>query len=921
MEAIEVFDEFMETVQATDEEKDAVSRIIMVSPRVKENNYIDQLRKQNPRWILEMIEVFRFELSQPGIVLEDFMLLGGVFERVLEWVFEGSSYLNDFEKTENEGIRSQVERYWYELNAMKDAVSILSCGDEVGYISWKVERWKMSGNLLRKKQVIMTINTIFRFSDNLDALPSRDLVQLLYYSLSEDIGEITGYFHERVAWVKAHAEELFYEERGEAHAEHLESAIWILGARILEGESSDEMALTRSMFFRYLYEACHSTSELLRNNAFNSLLFYQKNTLFSWDDLLKFSVPDLAGAIVSRTSVALKDERVKRFDNVGQLSIDGESITLSPYSVSRKPVSLLEVNGLELRVSSDKKIRLEGDFLDTLVSWKDVFSGYTVKQPEKETRKERPPVGTVVKIKIKNIYQAKPILAFASVVDDFYEGEGALHVSGVTGVRLETLESILYPGDVLYASVIETPDGRLQFSIMEEINKYILARYHAGEPCNALLLHVNEDLLTWVSEPGFRMFTKPAPSFMPEVGSFYLLEIEKIFLNGYIAGQVEMPSNVIFDRHEAVARLVRQYVNYCKSVEGVDVREEEDVIENDASLLKEDYIVELTRVLQLFMVSKNSVRNLNLLCFLKLIAHVLGDDKLKEYYACCIHYLTSMQVFINGEGRTISNFTEIESDFFKFPVLKQRGDVFKLLAVFNKREVCDLRELYSHVESHDRYLAKVAKLVLASKLVVSSSGTVESIRRELLELLSIDFENKEVEEEKIEFGGENGTREFKCSIVYPAEAQWQADVDKQVGVILKTICGFLNGAGGVLYIGVNDFGIPDGIKNDLDYLRCNTDKYELFLRKQIVEYFGGDVNGLIVIKFRYFGNAIVCAVSVPEYHAVVMLNGVVWQRQGNSTLVVTAGDLRLLKRRKKTQADLSVMANAPLFPGDSGYEL
>ena len=91
-----------------------------------------------------------------------------------------------------------------------------------------------------------------------------------------------------------------------------------------------------------------------------------------------------------------------------------------------------------------------------------------------------------------------------------------------------------------------------------------------------------------------------------------------------------MPSNVIFDRHEAVARLVRQYVNYCKSVEGVDVREEEDVIENDASLLKEDYIVELTRVLQLFMVSKNSVRNLNLLCFLKLIAHVLGDDKLKE---------------------------------------------------------------------------------------------------------------------------------------------------------------------------------------------------------------------------------------------------------------------------------------------------
>lgn len=53
MEAIEIFDEFMESIQVTDEEKAAVSRIIMVSPRVKENNFIEQLKKQNPRWILE----------------------------------------------------------------------------------------------------------------------------------------------------------------------------------------------------------------------------------------------------------------------------------------------------------------------------------------------------------------------------------------------------------------------------------------------------------------------------------------------------------------------------------------------------------------------------------------------------------------------------------------------------------------------------------------------------------------------------------------------------------------------------------------------------------------------------------------------------------------------------------------------------
>ena len=45
MEAIEIFDEFMEFIQVTDEEKAAVSRIIMVSPSVKESNFIEQLKK------------------------------------------------------------------------------------------------------------------------------------------------------------------------------------------------------------------------------------------------------------------------------------------------------------------------------------------------------------------------------------------------------------------------------------------------------------------------------------------------------------------------------------------------------------------------------------------------------------------------------------------------------------------------------------------------------------------------------------------------------------------------------------------------------------------------------------------------------------------------------------------------------------
>ena len=91
---------------------------------------------------------------------------------------------------------------------------------------------------------------------------------------------------------------------------------------------------------------------------------------------------------------------------------------------------------------------------------------------------------------MKTVYLAKPTLAFVIIDSDEYEGEGALHVSHVTRVKLESLENILHPGDALIATVSESTDERLQFSILEEIEIFVGTRYHEGEPINALLLNV-----------------------------------------------------------------------------------------------------------------------------------------------------------------------------------------------------------------------------------------------------------------------------------------------------------------------------------------------------------------------------------------------------------------------------------------------
>ena len=80
--------------------------------------------------------------------------------------------------------------------------------------------------------------------------------------------------------------------------------------------------------------------------------------------------------------------------------------------------------------------------------------------------------------------------------------------------------------------------------------------------------------------------------------------------------------------------------------------------------------------------------------------------------------------------------------------------------------------------------------------------------------------------------GETNKVEFKASMRFDFE---EKRVNKELRkVISKTIAGFMNTAGGVLLIGVEDNGNIIGIQHDLDTLtKKNVDCYEQHLRNGI----------------------------------------------------------------------------------------
>ena len=815
--------------------------------------------KQGPEWIFSLLSVVRAELGNGDMILEDYGLLNDIFIRILEWLLEGSDCLKCFEGVKLNDARMQVERYLDEAIAGREAVRLIDAGEEGVYVTSKLEKLMVSGYLYKKSLVWITLLTIVRFSPRLNLLPARGLVLLVYNTLNKPNPRVLDCFNERVALVREQDDALYFDGHTR---EQLQEAVWLLGARVLLGDPvQEELASLRSMFFRYLYLLSDKKEELARKNAFNSLLFNQKNAVFTWEELLKFSVPVLLESIGQKSVDVIRNCQGRLFEGHGQLLVETKAITLAA-PVSLKFDTLMEIDGVALKLGySKKKLSFEEGLVGTTLAWRGVFADFSDELRKSVIQKKQPPVGAVVNIRVKSVHDLKPTLVFVTVVDPRYGGQGVLHVSRVTRARLDSLKDIFHPGDVMAATVVESEDDRLQFSIWEELNQVAVEHLREGDQCNALLLSEKNGFLIWLSESGFLVSTPLAEGVSEEKGGYYLLEITDVPQVGRIKGKVLEATKERFDRHEAVANLVYSYIEACKDKD----RDGQGTFSSgkiERSIgISGKYVKELTRLLQLYLTREVCLENLNLLYYIRLLAHVLGDSRLKGYYDCLINHLIVKYEFVEGRLGDL-DLGALERDFRAYPALKSLWAVVKMLASYGDPSFTDELERFSH--SENEYVAKVAEAILAKN--VQGSLLEESRWREdeLLELLSLKGEG----EEDAMSGNMEKKRTFKNSLVYPAGAK-HVDVEAQLDSIMQDICRFLNDQGGTVYIGMSDKGIPVGIQADLDYLCCNLDKYELFLHQRIKEAFGEEVDRTIQIERKQFGDKVVETLVVPRFDRVV----------------------------------------------------
>ena len=129
---------------------------------------------------------------------------------------------------------------------------------------------------------------------------------------------------------------------------------------------------------------------------------------------------------------------------------------------------------------------------------------------------------------------------------------------------------------------------------------------------------------------------------------------------------------------------------------------------------------------------------------------------------------------------------------------------------------------------------------------------------------------------------ENKSVEFKTSLFYTAGEE-KSGVD-QIGVIVRTLAAFMNSEGGVLYIGLNDNGIPSAdivaeyrlMNHYPAYMNAayslNEDGYKRFVQDWVAKWLGNYAVSLLEFEFSNEGVIKVCKISVAKSYMPVWFN-------------------------------------------------
>ncbi len=866
---------------------------------------------------------------------------------ITEWILEDSLFLTFYSSSVVQSIREKGEREISACEAIRKAIELIRNNTVDDFLKQIFTKIRISGYLSDRNRKTELFTALFRLDDTLVDKNMFTLTEFCQY-IASNTSDVES---SALTSVTELIRKIIEKNRQVPDASPIK-VMHLLAVYLLLCHNRDtHLSLYRVMLYRYAALVSPPSIGILTDKAYDVLTranqFYRPE--FDWNDVVQFK-PE---AFINKLRSFMTDVSDDKDKLIAQHITQGGRILLrngtfglyagcNPGALlpeHQKVTEMMSVFDGRISIYAKKDIKPKASEVQNVFALKNFWetlsrqlSARVVTSTPKASEKVLPSEGMRVRITLQTFNPRFPLMMFAEVTEPGYEGSGALLVNEVTRSHIRSLEGIFYEGDTFEATVVKVgPNGRLTFSILRELFEFVTATVKYGNRVYAKLIWISKGNGVWICEEGYTLFTPGAVPY-PNVGTVALLEVRDINDAGYINAAYIESTDKNIDENEALAKLISEYIDFCSPQ--TEKEEEEGnfgqvFTDEDVMMTEEQLSLPLMCELPWLLVvtayaEKLLVKRYNLLGTARLLAEMLNDSALKEYLSLQMNYEENIYSFATHNGQTRwTHFSHIDdAAVSRYPSLRSKKELLQIISLFHTHNF-DPELAVGIATTKDENKEHIVRLVLGHTLLLNSlpAKALIPLRNELLqrigagEFVSPDEQTSsspvaaESKEDIPSIGRENDRVEFKSSIVYPA-GRTIPDMKQQSEVILRTIAGFLNASGGTLYIGVSDAGTVIGLKEDYNYMACDSDAYERFIRQRIITTLGKDINSIIKIGFPRYGNRETCCITVPCYGKLIELKGVIWQRQGNSTVILDGNALTKQQKRKNNtlQAELSQIA-------------
>lgn len=346
-------------------------------------------------------------------------------------------------------------------------------------------------------------------------------------------------------------------------------------------------------------------------------------------------------------------------------------------------------------------------------------------------------------------------------------------------------------------------------------------------------------------------------------------------------------------RDETCPAMIRRFIEEHSQIEWHEEEEE------DCERIEQAFIKEFCYTLNMLQSREvNPMLRYRILAVIRILCTLIESEKDDQYCQYIAQYIKTLILFAkadSNEGRMVIA-VDAPEDLKNEETVTNGADILTILSCFARGYDETSSILDPYIENENETLSKTASLVQSYNRLFGllETKTLRGIKRQILNRLSVVTDGDSTLELSNElegiFGEEDDMKEFKSSFF---EAPGNSKEQRQFYNIFRGICAMMNNRGGILYLGVNDKGIPVGLKSDLEHLSKKhnlsptLDAYMLYISRIGEEWFGETYWKYVTLKPVSEHNVVSIIIEPYPYDIVYLKDRTTYLRKNNASAPIT----------------------------------